>query len=226
MLPQEVPQLPGYEIAVFMRTATEVGGDYYDFVPGDGEVLNVGFGDATGHGMQAGTIVTLMKGLFLSEAARSGIQAFFHHCSATIKGIRLGRLFMAFSLVRIKGSTVAFSCAGMPPIFLYRRSAGSVEEMQLRGMPLGAMKNAPYGLQEVAMEPGDTLLLLTDGLPEQKNASGEMFDYARVRSTLEASCPSSPQAIIDSLVKAGEGWMDGVPLDDDITLLVIQRKAS
>ncbi|MBK7258195.1 MAG: hypothetical protein IPI01_10410 [Ignavibacteriae bacterium] len=114
MLPQEVPQLPGYEIAVFMRTATEVGGDYYDFVPGDGGVLNVGFGDATGHGMQAGTIVTLMKGLFLSEAARTGIQAFFHHCSATIKGIRLGRLFMAFSLVRINGPTVAFSSAGMP----------------------------------------------------------------------------------------------------------------
>ena len=103
MLPQEVPQPPDYEIAVFMRTATEVGGDYYDFVTGDGGTLNVGFGDATGHGMQAGTIVTLMKGLFLSEAARSGIQAFFHHCSATIKGIRLGRLFMAFSLVTDQG---------------------------------------------------------------------------------------------------------------------------
>ncbi len=224
MLPQEVPQLPGYEIAVFMRTATEVGGDYYDFVPGDGGVLNVGFGDATGHGMQAGTIVTLMKGLFLSEAARTGIQAFFHHCSATIKGIRLGRLFMAFSLVRINGSTVAFSSAGMPPVFLYRRSTGAIEEMQLRGMPLGAMKNAPYGLQEITMESGDTLLLLTDGLPEQKNASGEMFEYARVQQTLALACPGAPRAVIDQLVRAGEAWMDGVPLDDDITLLVIQKK--
>jgi serine phosphatase RsbU (regulator of sigma subunit) len=207
-----------------MRTATEVGGDYYDFVTGDGGTLNVGFGDATGHGMQAGTIVTLMKGLFLSEAARSGIQEFFHHCSAMIKGIRLGRLFMAFSLVRIKGSAISFSSAGMPPAFLFRRDTGKVEEIQLRGMPLGAMKNAPYGLHELTMEPGDTLLLLTDGLPEQKNPAGEMFNYERVIETLTTIFPARPQVVIEQLVRAGEAWMDGVALDDDITLLVIQKK--
>jgi ligand-binding sensor domain-containing protein/serine phosphatase RsbU (regulator of sigma subunit) len=226
MLPQEVPQLPGYEIAVFMRTATEVGGDYYDFVRGDGDALNIGFGDATGHGMQAGTIVTLMKGLFLSEAGHSGIQAFFQHCSATIKSIKLGRLFMAFSLVRIQGPRVAFSSAGMPPVFLYRKAVGTVEELQLRGMPLGAMKNAPYGLQELTMDSGDVLLLLTDGLPEQKNAAGEMFNYERVRSSLVSSCQAPPEAIIKTLVAEGDAWMHGVPLDDDITLLVIRRSAT
>jgi sigma-B regulation protein RsbU (phosphoserine phosphatase) len=131
---------------------------------------------------------------------------------------------MAFSLVRINGSTIAFSSAGMPPVFLYRRASGIVEEMQLRGMPLGAMKNAPYGLQEIAMQPGDTLLLLTDGLPEQKNASGEMFEYHRVQSTLASTCPAPPRMVIDQLVRAGEAWMEGVALDDDITLLVIQKK--
>ena len=73
MLPREIPKFPGYQVAVFMKTATEVGGDYYDFSTGEGPTLNVAFGDATGHGMQAGTIVTLMKGLFLSDASRFDI---------------------------------------------------------------------------------------------------------------------------------------------------------
>lgn len=74
------------------------------------------------------------------------------------------------------------------------------------------------------MESGDTLLLLTDGLPEQKNSTGAMFEYTRGQETFSSACPGTPRAVIDQLVRAGEAWMDGVPLDDDITLLVIQKK--
>lgn len=224
MLPRDIPRLPEYDIAVSMKTATEVGGDYYDFTVGPDGTLNVGFGDATGHGMQAGTIVTLMKGLFLSDAARLDIRSFFQRCSLTMKEIRLGRLFMAFNLVRLKENAVSFSSAGMPPAFLYRRATGELEEIFLKGMPLGAMKNFPYALHEMSMERGDTLLFLTDGLPEQKNASGEMFDYARVQNTFAASIAGTPEEIIAGLVSAGEDWMTGVTQDDDITLLVIRKK--
>jgi ligand-binding sensor domain-containing protein/serine phosphatase RsbU (regulator of sigma subunit) len=223
MLPREVPKLPGYDIAVFMKTATEVGGDYYDFSQGPDGTLHVAFGDATGHGMQAGTIVTLMKGLFLSDASRLTIQSFFQHCSRTMKEIRLGRLFMAFNLVRVQGTNISFSSAGMPPVHLYRRSTGTIEEIFLKGMPLGAMRNFPYVVQDVAMEDGDTLLFITDGLPEQKNADGEMFDYARVQQTFGASLPGSPDSVIRQLVEAGDAWMQGAVQDDDMTLLVIQK---
>jgi len=224
MLPREIPQLPGYDIAVFMKTATEVGGDYYDFSSAQDGTLNIGFGDATGHGMQAGTIVTLMKGLFLSDASRFDIQTFFNHCSKAIKDIRLGRLFMAFTLVRLKGSRLSLSSAGMPPVFLYRQNDGSVEEILLKGMPLGAMKNFPYLLHEADLAQGDAVLLLTDGLPEQKDAGGEMFDYARVQSTFAEVGTQSTQDIISRFVKEADGWMKGGSPDDDITLLVIKRK--
>lgn len=225
MLPRAVPHVPGYEIAVFMKTATEVGGDYYDFAPGEEGSLQIAFGDATGHGMQAGTIVTLMKGLFLSDASRQGILSFFRHCSLTMKEIRLGRLFMAFNLVRLTGAAVSFSSAGMPPAFLYRRATGTMEEILLTGVPLGAMKSFPYVLHETTLDPGDTLLFLTDGLPEQKNRVGEMFDYARVQETFLGSISSTPDAIIAELVQAGDRWMEGVPQDDDMTLLVIRKTA-
>jgi ligand-binding sensor domain-containing protein/serine phosphatase RsbU (regulator of sigma subunit) len=224
MLPKDVPRLPDYDIAVFMKTATEVGGDYYDFNVAQDGTFNVAFGDATGHGMQAGTIVTLMKGLFVSDAARFDIQTFFNHCSRAIKEIRLARLFMAFTLVRLKGNSLSFSSAGMPPVYLYRKNGGTVEEILLKGMPLGAMKNFPYALHETELQRGDTVLLLTDGLPEQKNAAGEMFDYAKVQSMLAEIGAGTPDDIIAQLIKAGESWMDSAVQDDDITLLVIKMR--
>ncbi|MGB5875044.1 MAG: two-component regulator propeller domain-containing protein, partial [Bacteroidota bacterium] len=224
MLPKDIPQLEDYDIGVFMKTATEVGGDYYDFSTGEDSTLNVAFGDATGHGMQAGTIVTLMKGLFLSDASRFEITSFFNHCSRSIKQIRLGRLFMAFTLVRLKGNSVSLSCAGMPPAFLYRKSDGTVEEIMITGMPLGAMKTFAYVLHETEMHAGDTLLLLTDGLPEQKNVNEEMFDYAKVQQVFTEVATSTPDEIIARLVQEGESWMEGALQEDDITLMVIKKK--
>jgi two-component system sensor histidine kinase ChiS len=224
MLPQEVPKLPHLEIAVFMRTATEVGGDYYDFQTADDGSLLVAFGDATGHGMQAGTIVTLMKGMFTSDASRLDIRSFFNHCSRSIKGIRLGRLLMAFSLMKLSGRTLSYSSAGMPPLFIHRRKTGGVDEILLKGMPLGAMKNFPYAVHEEGLDPGDTLLLLTDGLPEQKNRAGDMFDYERLRTEFQGIAPQVPEDIIRHLVAAGDSWMSGAAQEDDITIMVIRMK--
>lgn len=224
MLPRDVPKLSDYDIAVYMKTATEVGGDYYDFSMAPDGSLNIALGDATGHGMQAGTIVTLMKGLFLSDAARFDIQTFFSHCSRAIKEIRLGRVFMAFTLVRLKGNSVSFSSAGMPPLFLFRKSSGRVEEILLRGMPLGAMKNLEYDLHSDELQAGDTLLMMTDGLPEQKNPALEMFDYKRVQNVFAAAGDASPQDVIAQLSRAGEEWMAGAVQDDDVTMVVIKKK--
>ncbi len=222
MLPKEVPLLPGFEIAVYMKTATEVGGDYYDFNVADDGTLSVAFGDATGHGMQAGTIVTLMKGLFVSDVSRFTVPEFLNHCSRAIKKIKMGRLFMAFSLIRLKDQAIALSSAGMPPVYLYRHATRSVEEILVKGMPLGAMKHPQYDLHEEALAQGDTLLMLTDGLPEQKNASGEMFAYARLEEAFGKAAGGTPEAVVRRLVENIESWMVGASQEDDITLLAIR----
>jgi sigma-B regulation protein RsbU (phosphoserine phosphatase) len=174
--------------------------------------------------MQAGAIVTLMKGLFLSDSPRTDITAFFGHCSRAIKEIKLGKLFMAFTLVRVKGNSLSLSSAGMPPAYLYRKQYGTLEEILLKGMPLGAMKNFPYLLHETEMRTGDTLLLLSDGLPEQKNATGEMFDYARIQEEFASVATLPPGEIIAHLADSGDAWMTGSNQEDDITFLVLRRK--
>ena len=223
MLPKKLPQLPNLEIAAFMRTATEVGGDYYDFRQDNGS-LYVAFGDATGHGLQAGTMVTLMKGFFTSDSSKLGMPEFMNHCSKMIKEIELGRILMSFSYLKIDNNKIHITSAGMPPIYFYNCADGIVEELVIQGMPLGAMKSFPYKVVEKEIRSGDTLLLITDGLPEQMNTNEQMFDYPLVKDHFSKLANHDANDIIEQLVKAGDSWMSGRPQDDDITFVVIRVK--
>jgi len=222
MLPKELPKLPNLQIAAFMRTATEVGGDYYDFIVQENGALNIAFGDATGHGLQAGTMVTLMKGFFTSDSSKLGLKEFMTHCSRVIKDIKLGRILMSFSYLKIENNKLQITSAGMPPIYYHNKETDQVEEIIIQGMPLGAMRNASYNVIEKEIKSGDTILLLTDGLPEQMNGNEEMFDYSRVKTSFNDAINNKPDEIIDKLVNAGDEWMNGRVQDDDITFVVIR----
>lgn len=224
MLPKELPELPNLEIAAFMRTATEVGGDYYDFIVQENGVLNVAFGDATGHGLQAGTMVTLMKGFFTSDSSKLGIKEFMNHCSKMIKEIKLGRILMSFSYLKIENSKLYISSAGMPPIYYYNKSAEVMEEIVMKGMPLGAMANFPYNIHEKVVKSGDIILLLTDGIPEQMNEDDEMYDYPRVKDQFIKVAEKAPSEIIDHFIKSCDNWMGSAIQADDITIMVIRIK--
>ena len=224
MLPETVPDLPDYDIGVFMRTATEVGGDYYDFTVEEDGTLNVAFGDATGHGLQAGIMVTLMKGFFTSNAVRLGIEEFMNHSSRSIKEIKMGRMLMSFTFMKIRDKKMYLTSAGMPPVYFFSSNSETIEEISMKGMPLGAMANFPYRVYERELKPGDTILFLTDGLPEQMNKDEEMFDYIRVKERFVESAEKSPQEIIEHLISAGDRWMDGASQEDDITFVVVKVK--
>ncbi len=224
MLPKELPKLPYLEIAAFMRTATEVGGDYYDFLVQEDGILNVAFGDATGHGLQAGTMVTLMKGFFTSDSSKLSPQDFMNHCSRMIREIKLGRILMSFSYLKIDGCKLFITSAGMPPVYYYNKENKEVEEIVIQGMPLGAMRKFSYKLIEKELKTGDTILLLTDGLPEQMNTEEKMFDYSRVKENFKLVAENSPDEIINKLNLAGDKWMEGVVQADDISFVVLKVK--
>src|SRR5690606_9872277 len=180
MLPQNLPKLPHLDIAVYMKTATEVGGDYYDIHVGMDGTLTVVVGDATGHGMKAGTMVTTTKSLFSSHASNPDILFTFQEITRCIKQMNMQMLSMCLSIVKIHGNKMQISAAGMPPALLYRSNTKQIEEIVLKGMPLGAYQDFPYQLRETELNTGDTLLLMSDGLPELFNKNMEMFGYEKV----------------------------------------------
>ena len=219
MLPKEIPNFDNIEIAAFMRTATEVGGDYYDFIVDEGNTINIAFGDATGHGLQAGTMVTLIKGFFTSYASNSDIKSFFERSSKTIKSIKLGRILMAFSFLKINGKKLNYSSVGMPPMYYYNKALGSVEEIVVKGMPLGAMATMPFYTEvKKDLSSGDIILLFSDGIPEQMNTEKEMYDYPRFFEKFKNLVDKRPQNIIDSIMISIDEWRGDQSQDDDISL--------
>jgi sigma-B regulation protein RsbU (phosphoserine phosphatase) len=224
MLPRSVPQLPTLEIAAFMQTATQVGGDYYDFhLDADG-TLTIAIGDATGHGLKAGTVVTATKSLFKHLARQADVVTTMQDASFALKQMNLRSMFMALTLVRVNGDRLHYSVAGMPPILIYRHATRTVEELSLRGVPLGGLSNYSYREAEIDLAPNDVMLLMSDGLPERFNPRDEMFDYDRTRAAFLDLAADRPQAIIEGFLQTSEAWAQGRPLDDDLTLVVLKRR--
>lgn len=224
MLPEKLPDLPNLDIAVFMKTATEVGGDYYDFNVAMDGTLTVVLGDATGHGMKAGTMVTTAKSLFHSYSGNKDILFTFHEMTRCIKQMRMQTLSMCLTMLKIKGAQLTMSAAGMPPVFIFRRESRLIEEHLMKGMPLGTMNNFPYEIKEMNLNPGDALLILSDGLPELQNNNGELYGYKRVRNKFEEVAESSPEEIITSLKNDGSAWVNDEDPEDDVTFVVIKVK--
>jgi serine phosphatase RsbU (regulator of sigma subunit)/ligand-binding sensor domain-containing protein len=224
MLPKVLPQLPHLDIAVYMKTATEVGGDYYDFHVDMNGTLTVVIGDATGHGMRAGTMVTTTKSLFSSHASNPDILFTFQEITRCIKTMNMYMLSMCLSILKIRGNKMQISAAGMPPVLLYRSKTKSVEEIVLKGMPLGAVQDFPYELRQTEIYSGDTILLMSDGLPELFNKEKEMFGYERVMDIYKNSASKNPEEIIEELKNEGSRWSDNKDPDDDVTFVVIKVK--
>jgi serine phosphatase RsbU (regulator of sigma subunit) len=224
MLPKCIDEIPGLDICFHMETATEVGGDYYDYHLADDGTLTIAIGDATGHGMKAGTMVSVIKSLFIAEAPQTDILSFFKKCTLTIKQMRLGNLYMAMMLIKVKDYKMTASSAGIPPIYIYRSTTKSVEEIVIKGMPLGGPGSFPYKQREISLAPGDTVLLMSDGFAELFNDKDEMLDYPRVKEIFKEAADRSADAIIAHLFKAGERWSNGRPQDDDITFVALKVK--
>ncbi|MBT4504385.1 MAG: SpoIIE family protein phosphatase [Gemmatimonadetes bacterium] len=224
MLPQTAPELPHLEIAWYMETATEVGGDYYDYSLAEDGTLTVALGDATGHGMQSGVVVTATKSLFQSMADTPGIVETFTAMAHSIRGLNLERLHMAMAMVKIEDYKLRLSSAGIPPLLLYRADTHTIEEILVAGMPIGSSASFPYRQEEFDLHPGDTLALMTDGLPERLNPREEEFGYPRTCELFAEAAELAPGEICRCLTQGGEEWAKGKPQDDDITFVVIKMK--
>ncbi len=227
LLPTRLPDHPEVEIAVSMHTATEVGGDYYDFRVADNGALVTAIGDATGHGATAGTMVTMIKSLFtVSEDPEP--QRFLERAAGAIRGMNLGRMNMALSLVRIHRGRMVVSAAGMPPLLLHRKTSGEIEEVTVEGMPLGGLAGATYRQTEVSLAPGDTALLMSDGFPELLNHDGEPLGYERARALFAEAVAEVPEpaTIVARLEAAAERWRGGDAPNDDVTFVVLKARST
>ena len=221
LLPKSAPILPEFDIAVHLETATEVGGDYYDFFPQDDGSLFIVTGDATGHGISAGMMVSMTKSALKALDVRSP-KILLEQLNQVLRAVDLTRMQMALNVVHLNPDRMEISSAGMPPAYLYRSFLESTVEILLPGLPLGAMINPIYDLRTLELQNGDTLVLLSDGLPELIAERHHEDGYQVVTDTITQHGGGSVEDIKEHLLALIQE--EDRPLDDDITLVVVKRK--
>ena len=223
LLPKSLPEIPNLDIAGYLRTSTEVGGDYYDFFEQADGSLYVICGDATGHGTPSGMLVSITKAGIIGLPQLSP-KDMLHELNRVVKKVDLGILRMSLNIAFIKGNQLTLSSAGMPPYFLYRASSKSTEEIQLSGIPLGSFKDVEYDQTTIGFNTGDILVIISDGLPEAPNLEGQLFDYSKLQNLINSYGDETAQGVIDKLMIEADTWLSGKHNPDDITLVVIKHK--
>jgi hypothetical protein len=222
MLPKGVPAHPTLDICVSMKTALEIGGDYYDFSVREDNTITFAIGDATGHGAQAGVMVTATKMLFSNFAEREDIVEIMQRASRSIKRMGMPKLYMAMAIGRIRDTRLQLVGAGIPPALVYRSSDATIEKVPLKGVPLGSFVDFPYRKKEISLQPGDTVLFMTDGFPELFDGDGEMVGYDRAISVFREIADQSPPDIVKRLNAFTHQWLNGAMQQDDTTFIVMK----
>jgi signal transduction histidine kinase/CheY-like chemotaxis protein len=220
LLPKGPPQSDDFDFAVHLETATEVGGDYYDFFPQEDGSLFVVTGDATGHGISAGMMVSMTKSA-LKALDVSAPNELLQQLNGVMRAVDLTRMQMALNVAHLRPTSVSLSSAAMPPVYIYRAATGRAEEFLLPGLPLGAMSDPIYRLETVGLSSGDAVILLSDGLPELVDLrSGR--GYPRMLETIAEVGHGTAEEILAALT--GLVSEEDRPLEDDITILIAKRR--
>jgi hypothetical protein len=224
LLPARSPRVAGWALAHAYRTAAEVGGDYYHFAQLPDHRLALAIGDASGHGIAAALLMavadtTLKTALDLSpEPPR--VAALLNRSLYRIGG-RRAFLSLFFGLLDLASGRLDYICAGHPYPLL-RRGDGRLEELGEGGFPLGMRPRLSPPTGTVVLEPGDQLLLYTDGLVEGLDGEGRAFGFERLRALARGG--GDAQAVLDAVLLAFDRHRGGQRLADDLTLIVLHRE--
>lgn len=219
LLPDELPQIPGWQVAALYRPAgeeAEVGGDFYDIWP-VGEDWLVLIGDVTGKGVGAASLTSLARH---SARTASEFDSRPSHVLARIDQAlrRRPSISLCTALcLRIRGERVELAAAGHPlPLLL---SGAVVREIGRHGLLLGAEDAVSRPEDAVKMQPGDALVAITDGITDAVGANGERFGASRLGDRLKEAAEQTPEGIIEQLMQGVEEFQVGAQADDTAVLV-------
>jgi phosphoserine phosphatase RsbU/P len=229
LLPQVLEQDPDFEIAAFSESADEVGGDYYDTLRTNAQETSLIIADVSGKGTTAAFHMSQMKGIFHS-LAQDCIQPdeFMARANkALIFCLERGSFISAiFFLVNTQSKTVRYARAGHCPVLYYSASKDKAEYFKDKGVALGMVRNNSYKnfieANEFAYQPGDVMVLYTDGITEAKSAKGEEFGYDRLMEVLLEVRTLGPREIQDHLIKRLYEFSGTDNINDDYTTMIIK----
>ena len=226
-LPKNMPTVSGYDVAGTFSPTDQTGGDLYDFVQTTDEELFILMGDATGHGIGPALSATQVRAM-LRVALRLGANlddAFKHINDQLVEDLPDDRFVTAFfGLLDARTHKVQFHSGGQGPIMHYHASSEEYDWHEASTFPLGYMDQTDLkDAMIIDMAPGDILGLISDGVYEYENESGEQFGQQGIKRILDESGGESMDRVVQKIMHSAREHGGSVPQADDITIVLIRR---
>jgi serine phosphatase RsbU (regulator of sigma subunit) len=226
ILPHEIPDIKGLEIASRYLPMNSVAGDFYDFIIVDEKHAGILVADVSGHGLPAALIASMLQVALAAQLPHASDPA---RVLAGLNHSLCGKFkyhFVTASYIFVDMERNVLSCAaaGHPPLLLWRASTGCASEILENGLLLGLFPEATYSFVEIPLQPGDKAVLYTDGILEARSPSEQEFGPDLLKGFLESNHNLKVNAFADLLLEELMGWSEhpkGEGQADDITLLVI-----
>jgi len=225
LLPETAPSVPGFEIDGFSQPARDVGGDFYDYLTLDTNLLGISLADVSGKGLRAAMNAVMTNGM-LHEAAKSE-QAADKLLGVLNAGLysrlqRFTNVACALFILDPQAKTLTYANAGQPLPVVKRK--GDVWEAELiGGLPLGSMAVPEYEEKTIKLQPGDYIILYTDGISEATNKAEEMYAEERlIESIRQADANFSAEEMIKHILQDVMAFVGNAEQYDDMTLVVLR----
>jgi PAS domain S-box-containing protein len=225
LLPKSLPELEGHQMAVYYQPAREVGGDFYDFLRLPDGRLGLIVGDVSGKGVPAAIVMAITRTMLRAAYHLGSPGEILKQVNDNLFPDIPPNMFVTCLAALLDSRTGRLQYANAGHDLPYVRHSAGVSELRATGMPLGLMPDMSYEEKEITLQPGESILLYSDGLVEAHSPQREMFGFPRMQRYVGAYPEGA--ALIDSLLAeleqfTGEEWEQ----EDDITLLTLQRLRS
>lgn len=233
LLPDKAPSLAGLDIAGKTFSCDEVGGDYFDYLPGkngeDGS-LSIIIGDITGHGVDAALLMASARAFLRMRASQPGslediVMAMNRHLTGDMEKTSRFMTLFYLSLERGTGNykKAQWIRAGHDPALCYTPASDTFIELKGPGIALGIDKDYPYQQQQIdSLTENQILVLTTDGIYEAHNHQGEMFGKERLQDIVRLHSSQPAMAILNNIMEEHFRFTAGLAREDDITLVIVK----
>jgi len=230
ILPQQFPAFPGrtdFDLFAEMIPAREVGGDFYDFFLVDDDHLGCVVADVSGKGIPAALFMSMCRALLKATAVLGAPpEECLRLVNQQLSSDNRSEMFVTvfYGVLDTRSGAMVYANAGHLPPYAVRRSGGVAALDRTGDTVLGIFPGRSYRRGTVELEPGDALLLFTDGVTEAMDSQGELFADARLRRFLEEEAAAQPEVMVRDLVDALKRFADGTPQNDDLTALALSYR--
>jgi sigma-B regulation protein RsbU (phosphoserine phosphatase) len=225
LLPDTHLQHAGVSVSAHFSPASEVGGDYFDIFPLSGRKVIVTVGDVAGHGVSTGLLMAMLKSAMgtLVLEGYSGVELLERVNRLLLQqSVKHRMATLVIAAVDAEAELAEVTSCGHPPV-LFVSPSGEVEEVLLSSLPLGTRLPVEPAWRRLAFPPGSKLLLYSDGLIEAANAAGMALGPDGLQRIVQASSERSAPELVTAVLEGLVAHLDGSPLTDDLTVLVIEH---